>query len=289
MPAPKRFDSPIYLAKISAVCLFAHLSAPVSLAQTETGQNDAQDNTKTLEEITVEGQQFEKRQPLPKGNFVFSPKLVTRVNGESGRAALHSFYELIFDPVIVNDNGYLEFDADPRRERKSIKPQLRDKRPRTGTHIKRIPPSFYKFTLEEGLYALTQINYRIQTRPTIINDPTQPSAIIDFEIEASLDDFRYCLSEGTLVFDVQKDTTATFGKLIIRGLGRVRHDYDFENHAPIVAVEAPTTRPADGHLFAKDPNPVAWGVGHFDPNSKMCQSGDHFVTSGWPISKEWVW
>lgn len=256
-------------------------------AQDAANTSTAQEDQKTLDEIVVEGQQFEGLPPLPTGDFVLSPELVVRINGESGRAALHAYYEFVFDPVIVNDNGFVIPDVDPRRKRETLRPVLRDKQPRTGTHIKRIPPSFYKMTLEEGFYALTQINYRIQTRTTIIEDPSQPTALTQFEIESSLDDRRYCLAEGTLIFDVQEDTAATFGKVVIRGLGRDREQD--AAHFPIVATDSPTTRPADGYIFAKDPDPVAWGVAHFDPDNGLCQNGEHFVTSGWPISENWSW
>lgn len=165
---------------------------------------------------------------------------------------------------------------------------MRQKRARTGSHVKIIPPSFYKLTLEEGFYALSQIRYRVQTRLTIIDDPTVPTSIIAFEVEESLDDIIYCLAEGTLLFDVEADAKATYGKLVARGLGRDKDQWS--DHYPIVATGAPTTRPADGYIFAKDPDPVAWGVGRFDPKGGLCPAtAEHYVTSGWPISENWSW
>lgn len=246
----------------------------------------AQDDEKILSEVVVEGQKFDKAQPIPIGEIILSPELVTRVNGEGGRPILHAYYEFVFDPVYVSSDGYLTPDPDPRRKRETLRPQLRQKRARTGSNIKRIPPSFYKLTLEEGFYALTQVRYRVQTRNTIIA-PDDPQSVVDFEIESSLEDFEYCLAEGTLVFDVQADRTATFGKLVARGLGRDKDK--FGEHFPIVATDAPTTRPADGRVFAKDPDPVSWGVGRFDADSGLCPRGEHFVTSGWSISGNWSW
>lgn len=263
------------------------LASPV-YAQSAPAENpeQSQDEQKTLNEVIIQGEQFDKAQPLPKGDAVISPEIITRVNGQGGRPILHAYYELVFDPVYVNRNGDLTPDPDPRRKREVLRPQMRQKRAPTGSNIKRIPPSFYKLTLEEGFYALTQVRYRVQTRTTIIN-PDDPPAVSAFEVESSLDDIQYCLAEGTLVLDVAADTTATFGKLILRGLGR---DKDaFPNHYPVVATDAPTTRPADGRVFAKDPDPVSWGVGRFDPDSGLCPRGKHFVTSGWPISENWTW
>jgi len=284
-----KFDKPAWLL---GLCLLISPLALPALAQSEVTEQAEQteqveDEQKTLDEIVVEGQTFEKAQPLPKGEVILSPELVRRVNGESGRSAIHAYYEFVFDPVTVNDRGEIFLDPDPRRKRETLRPQMRQKRPRTGSHIKVIPPSFYKLTLEEGFYALSQIRYRAQTRITVIEDPTQ-FAQNDFEVEESLDVITYCLAKGTLIFDVEADTKATYGKLIARGLFRDKNKWP--QHFPIVATDAPATRPADGYLFAKDPNPVAWGVGRFDPEGGLCpQTAERFVTSGWPISENWAW
>lgn len=270
------------------ICFAIFLNAPALAQSTQTDTPEpSQDSEKTLGEVIVEGQVFKDLPPLPKGNIVFSPELITRVNGEGSRAALHNYYELVFDPVIVNDDGFLQPDPDPRRKRETLRPQLAEKRPRTGSHIKRVPPSFYKLTLEEGFYALTQVNYRIQTKIPIIFDPTEAGAVIDAELERSLEDFQYCLAKGTLLFDVEKDKTATFSRIMFRGLGRDKEERP--THVPIAAAEDPTTRPADGYIFAKDPDPVSWGAGYFDAESGMCQRGEHFVVSGWKMSDSWRW
>lgn len=279
--------------RILAVIFCLGLGAAATIASEATAQEAPapaaeEDEEKKLDQIVVEGKSYDDLPPLPKGEIELSPELISRVNDEKGRPALHAYYEFVFDPVIVNANGSLQLDPDPRRSREVLRPQLKQNRSRTGSHIKRIPPSFYKLTLEEGFYALTQINYRIQTRTPIILDPEDPGGVIDAEIDRSLDIFQYCLADGTLLFDVTADTKATLGKIMIRGMGRDKDAY--AGHKPIAATGAPTTRPADGFIFAKDPDPVAWGIGYFDAET-MCQGqrDKQFVTSGWALDDSWVW
>lgn len=95
---------------------------PIAFAQSapETSSPPPEDETRTLDEVTVEGQQFEKARPLPTGEIELSPELITSVNGEGGRAAIHVHYEFIFDPVIVNDQGEVFLDPDRRRKRETL-------------------------------------------------------------------------------------------------------------------------------------------------------------------------
>lgn len=256
--------------------------------QIAVSQENAPDDTnKTLEKVIVEGQQFEKKQPLPKGKIVFSPELVSLINGNLSIPALHVYYQLVFDPVLIDDEGYLLPDPDTRRSRKTLRPILPEKYARVGSRIKRKPPRFETLLLEEGSYALTQISYRIQTSLTFILDPFDPPAVINTEIDRSLEDIRYCLSEGTLIFDVEADKTATFGKLVFNAIAKDKDKHP--GHHPIAAADAPTTRPADGYIFNKDPDSASWGVGRFNALRDLCPRGNHYNVSAWPISKDWNW
>ena len=242
---------------------------------------------KTLDKIIVEGQKLELSTSEP-GKMVFTPKLIAKVNGEGSRAQLHNSYTLVFTPVSLSGDGFVDRDVTRPDSSQFLHPFISVRRHGTvnGLIVREIEKYELEFT-EEGLYALTSVHFRVPKKTWVgFNGYIDEVSGVRRSVPPDwLTTYSYCLAEGTLLFDVEIDKVNALGDLLIHGL--TRDESSYAEHHPIIATEAPTEHVESTNLYLKSPDRTVWGVGRFE--TSMCPEDTDFVTSGWKLAEDWSW
>jgi len=260
------------------------LVAAMALDQPSSGEQDPP-NERVLDEIVTEGRGLDL--DLPKtGEFLFRPILYAhdRNNTVSIRTV-----EFVFAPVELNEAGVAIVAPETQRTRyKSIlRIPIPDATPYSSNYKQRLKADAYKpksLDLPAGTYVLSEVKYvSIETQVVSGNsfgslNTTNPQVLegIGFREDPVL--ASYCLSEGTILFDVENGAAQYLGALALSDLPR--NEARYRDHTPFMALDR--NRDQLNGRYAERTNILDASIDAvtFEDSGDVC-SPDAYRISGW--------
>ena len=233
----------------------------------QDGANPAQeDEPKVLDEIIVDHTTFSRKR-LPNTGRVNIQAIPVRL---SPRIYEHNSIQLIIRPVVKSADGTYVPDTVKGRNFVRLSVTLNPEGRILGSRVKRPDRGERVMDLPEAIYAITEVRY-------IVSLPPLGGAFNRVGIPPQ--DFRFCLAERTIAFDVKNGETTDLGKLVLRGLD-LRFDKGDKEHRPLLGANAPFVDVSDPRFRNKAPEAAAAGIISFDPEGGLCRDSSRQVP-GW--------
>lgn len=239
-----------------------------------------EDETKILDEVEVNDRDRRRRFRLipPTGALQIEP-LPVRVSGRQ-KIYQHAAIDLILRPIRPGPNGLYVADDLEGFDFKSISVELGIGKRIVGTRLPLAKDGKRTVDLPEGVYAITEVRYLVfnQIGRVFDDDPFGNPTPLPRE------DYRFCLADRTIAFDIKNGQTTDIGRLIIRALeSRFRNNK--REHRPFVGSDAAFVDISDPSFRNKSPDAAGAGIVAFERTGALCREGAYDV-SGWFSNEE---
>ena len=253
--------------KIIIAFLSALLCGCFAYAGEAATNNFDEDKEKRLEEIIVDEARRRSEKLPTTGRVNIQPIPVAFSRFHNNRFLFtHNAIEIILRPVRKADNDLYEFDRGTGQPFKAVLVTLNPDGNISGSRIKRPDVGERTFTLPEAIYAITEVRYLVSNKIRLPDDPPHY-------------DFRFCLADRTIAFDVKAGQTTDLGRLVIRGL-ETRFKKEDTEHRPILGADAPFVDISNPGFRNKAPEKAAAGIISFTPEGALCREKSKKVP-GW--------
>ena len=226
---------------------------------------DEEDEPKILDEVIVDHTTF-SRKKLPNTGRVNIQAIPVKVNP---RSFFHNSIQMIIRPVVKSADGTYVADTVKGRNFVRLSVSLNPKGRIPGSRLRRPDKGERAMDLPEAIYAITEVRYLV----------TIPLGGALNRVDLPPLDFRFCLAERTIAFDVKNGETTDLGKLVLRGLER-HFDKGDKEHRPLLGADAPFVDVSDPNFRNKAPEAAAAGIISFDPEGELCRDSSRQVP-GW--------
>lgn len=240
--------------------LFCAISSP-AFGQSAPESEPTHDEQKVLAPVTTTEKRPEKEGPKT-GRVFFRPILYP-----GGRQAITSTEEVIFvfSPIEQPDDGpaILYEGEDRARFRSTMFIPGSDGPTRIKIKIDRYPTQAVE--LPGGTYALTEIIYQY-----FITDSA--ARVVE----------KFCLSKGSIAFDIRNGETSYLGALAIADIPDNRARY--KRHTPIISLSRDVDTITGRASRIEDLQLTDFDGITFDPENGICNNSDYFV-SAWKQKK----
>lgn len=248
-----------------------------------TQDKETQQVPKVLDDIIVEGDRLAPDIEQT-GRVVLRP-LLTPLNKRNPVSPTQQI-DFIFSPVVIDEDGKARLYEGGKRTRfrstiivpSAITPLATNFNPK-------VPARAYRtqtLDVPGGTYALSEIVYHIVTTTTF-GDPGGRT-IQTFRTQEESKAVRYCLSEGTLLLDVENNVTQYIGALALADLPKngARHP----SHSPLVALSRDLDVFPDLSDSTSDQLIAAsLGVTELNTDDNICTADAHRVAAWKPRKK----
>ena len=227
----------------------------------QDGANPAQeDEPKILEEIIVDYNTFSRKRRPNTGrvNIQAIPVAVAR------RYPEHNSIEMVIRPVVKSADGTYVADTVQGRSFARLSVSVNPEGRIAGSRLRSPDHGERTMDLPEAIYAITEVRYLVGGGGAGQEPPW---------------DYRFCLAERTIAFDVKNGETTDLGKLVLRGLEDRFEKSDIE-HRPLLGADAPFVDVSDPNFRNKAPEAAAAGIISFDPEGELCRDSSRQVP-GW--------
>ena len=188
----------------------------------------------------------------------------------------HRALELILRPVRIGENGVYEFDDTKGVPFESVSVELSIGRTIVGSRLPLAKNGKRTVDLPEAIYAISEVRYIVFNQIGRAFDPDDP---FGNPINIPEQDYRFCLAERTIAFDIKNGQSTDIGRLIVRALER-RFKKSNREHRPILGADAEFLPVSDPGFRNKAPEKASAGIIEFEDTAPLCRESA-MRTPGW--------
>ena len=249
--------------------IVAALIAPLMAFTTLPGDDD--DDERVLSEIEVNREPIKPDDPVT-GTLLVRPLLLAH---NRRHISIIDSVELVFAPVEVRKDGVSVLNNDQRRKRFRITTRLpqRENPTRIAMSLNRYKTEVVE--LPGGTYVLSEVHYNVLRLESRQDGLPSSSDYIRERVS-------YCLSEGTLAFEIHNGETGFLGQLVIADIHS--NPARWREHHPIELLD--TSLSGINGRYSRNDSVVNLDVDAlaFDPESGLCPHKSRQV-AGWKSSE----
>ena len=178
---------------------------------------------------------------------------------------------MVIRPVVKSADGTYVADTVQGRSFARLSVSVNPEGRIAGSRLRSPDHGERTMDLPEAIYAITEVRYLVGGGGgfTYLGDSYTPPR-----------DYRFCLAERTIAFDVKNGETTDLGRLVLRGLEDIRFDKSDIEHRPLLGANAPFVDVSDPRFRNKAPEAAAAGIISFDPEGGLCRDSSRQVP-GW--------